>query len=343
MSGAPPNSTPPPGAKPVWGSYGAGGAVAPSHTAQQPGQPSQSSPLAAKAFGDEPLQPLSRRLLQVAGFLSVLLLAVLANSFLNSSEEGSPEAPIALNPVAAAAERVEENSGGRLSLYVIYSSPAFPQPVSAKGGGVYNEETERSRLTFEVTHPITGEQVQMIYIDDGEVEYEGGDVVGEDLPPGKEWVRTLESEKPEEDETPLNMEETMEMLDSSEQVKLVGKESINGKMTRRYRGEVRISELVDVLREKGKDVEADAYERIEGESPTQISAEAWVDRKNLLRRLRMVVPMPGEPGEPLMTVDMRMEFFDYGAKPDIKLPDPDSVVEGPLEEDDDAPSSASVS
>ena len=341
MSGAPPNSTPPPGARPVWGSYGAGGPVAPSRTSQ-PAQSSQPSPLAARAFGDEPLEPLSRRLLQVAGLLSVLLLAVLVNSALNSGEDPL-QGPPQLNPVAAAAERVEQNSGGRLSLFIVYSSPAFPRPISASGGGVYNEETDRSRLTLEMTNPLTGQNMQMVYIDDGEVEYEGGDIVAEALPPGKEWVRTLESEKPEEDETPLNMEESMEMLDSSEKVELVGKESINGKMTRRYRGEVKIGELVDVLREKGKDVEADAYERIEGESPTQISAEAWVDRKNLLRRLRMVVPMPGEPGEPLMTVDMRMDFFDYGAKPDIKVPDPDSVVEGPLDEDDDAPSSASVS
>lgn len=288
------------------------------------------------------LEPLSRRLLQVAGLLTVLLLAVLLNSFLNSGDDPSGES-LKLNPVAKAAERVEQNSGGRLSLYVVYSSPRFPRPITASGGGVYNEETDRTRIALELANPFNGETVHMVQIEDGEVEYEGGDLVADALPPGKDWVRTHESEKPEEDETPLNMEESMQMLDSSEKVELVGRESINGRMTRRYRGEVKIGDLVDVLREKGKDVEADAYERIEGESPTQIRAEAWVDRKDLLRRLRMVVPMPGGSGEPLMTVDMRMDFFAYGTKPDIQLPDPDSVVEGPLDDEEDAPSSASVS
>lgn len=268
----------------------------------------------------------------------MLLVLVLVNSFLNSGGSGSGTR-LELNPVASAAERVERTSGGRLSLYIVYSSPAFPRPIAATGGGAYNEETERSRITLEMSNPLTGAAMRMVQIEDGEVEYEGGDMVQDELPPGKEWVRTSESEEPEEDETPLNMEDSLQMLDSSGEVGLIGRESINGKMTRRYRGEVSIADLVDVLRKKGKGKEADAYERIEGQSPTQISVEGWVDRKKMLRRMRMVMPMPGEPGEPLMTVDMRMDFFAYGAEPDIRLPDPDSVVDGPLE-DEAAPSSS---
>lgn len=335
MSGTPPSSAPPPGSKPVWGSYGAGGATAPSPA-------SEPTRLESLASGGGELEPLSRRLLQVAGLLAVLLLAVLLNSFLNGGEDPA-ETPLALNPVASAAERVENTSGGRLSLFFVYSSPLFPRPISASGGGVYNEKTQRSRLTFEMTNPVTGEGIEMIYIEDGENEYEGGDIVAEALPPGKEWVRTDDSDEPAEDETPLSMDDSLEMMNSSGQVKLVGRESINGKATRRYRGEINLHQLVDFLRNKGKDKEADAYERIEGESPTQISAEGWVDRKNMLRRLRIVMPMPGEPGEPVTTIDMRMDFFAYGTEPDIRIPDPDSVVDGPLDDEEDAPSSASVS
>jgi hypothetical protein len=277
-------------------------------------------------------------------FLALLMLLVVANSFVNSSDSGgtvgtgvaanasaSSEGQPELNPVAAAAEKVEKTSGGRMSLYFVYSSPAAPRPITASGGGIYNEKTGRTRITLEMANPATGDAFRMVQITDGDVEYQGGDDVASVLPPGKEWVRTDKSEK-SEDETPLNIDDSLEMLGSSGDVQMVGRESINGKMTRRYRGEVTIGDLVDVLREKGKDVEADAYERIEGTSPTQISAEAWVDRKSLLRRMRIVVPMPGEEGEPTVTVDMRMDFFDYGAEPDIQLPDPATVVEGPLDE-----------
>lgn len=274
--------------------------------------------------------------------LSLLLLLVLLNSFLNDGSDGAPSAErLELNPVASAAERVEKFAGGRMSLYVVYSSPVLPGPLVAAGSGVFNEETGRSRLTLNMKNPLTGQPMQMLQISDGDVEYEGGDIVAEDLPPGKEWVRT--DEGGEADEDSLNFEDSMELLESPERFELVGRESINGKMTRHFRGEVKIDELIDWFRKQGEDGKAEEYEAIQGVAPTEISAEGWVDRKNLLRRLRMVIPTPSEEGGPPMTIDMRMDFFDFGAQPDIQLPDPDTVVEGPLEDDGAAPAPASVS
>lgn len=292
-------------------------------------------------FGGDRLDPASQRLLRLAGLLSVLLLLVLLNSFLNGGGS-QPGAALELDPVATAADRLEEDTGGRMSLYVVYSSPTLPGPLTASGSGVFNVKTERSRITLNLRNPITGEPMQTIQISDGEVEYDGGDIVAEELPPGKRWVRTEKGEG--DDETDFSFEESMEMLSSSARTKLIGRESINGKMTRRYRGEIKIGDVVEYLRQKGKDTEADAYERIQGVAPTQISAEGWVDGRNLLRRMRMVMPMPGDPGEPPMTIDMRMDFSGFGSEPEIQLPDPDSVVDGPLEDEDSgATAPASVS
>lgn len=324
MSGPPPTSTPPPGASPLWGSHGGGGGNRPAPAPAAGGGPS----------GDGNLTPLSQRLLRAAGLLSVLLVLVLVNAFLHDDESG-----LELNPVAVAAQRVEKIDGGHMSIYIVYSSPQFPGPISASGGGVFNEKTHRNRFSLEFRNPVNGEPVRLVEIDDGDVKYQGGSLVADALPPGKRWVRTNKSDEPEEDETPLNMDESMELLNSSGRVHLVGHESINGKATRRYRGEVQIDDLVDLLREKGKDTEADAYERIEDVSPVQITAEAWVDRKNLPRRMRYVMPMPGDPGEPPMTVDMRMDFFAFGADPDIRIPAASTVVDGPL----DAPPSSATS
>lgn len=271
--------------------------------------------------------------MQGVKFLSLLLVLVLANSFLNGGGDSSAD-QLELNPVASAADRVEKFGGGRMSLYVVYSSPILPGPLVASGSGAYNEETGRSRIALDTTNPLTGQPMHMVQISDGDVEYAGGDIVAEELPPGKEWVRTEEGS---DDENSLSFDDSMELLDSPERFQLVGRESINGKMTRHYRGEVKISELADWLREQGEDAKAAGYEEIEAVTPTEISAEGWVDGKDLLRRLRMVIPMPGEDGGQPMTVDMRMDFFDYGASPDIQIPDPDSVVEGPLEDEGEAP------
>ncbi|HST69470.1 MAG TPA: hypothetical protein VLI94_07405 [Solirubrobacterales bacterium] len=332
MSDTPPTSSPPPGAAPLWGSYdGKGGEPAPAQTAPSAGRTSRRASAIGDLFGYEQLDPPSQRLLKLAGLLAVLLLLVLLNAALNSggsSAAGAPTASPELNPVASAAERVEKFGGGRMSLYIVYSSPGLPGPLTASGSGAYNEETGRSRIALDVKNPLTGAPMRSVQISDGNVEYEGGDIIAEDLPPGKEWVRT----EGEDDETSLSFEDSMELLESPETFQLVGRESINGKTARHYRGEVKINDLVDWLREKGADEKADAYEEIEDVAPTEISAEGWVDGNDLLRRLRMVIPMPGEDGRPPMTIDMRMDFFDYGAKPDIQLPDPASVVDGPLED-----------
>jgi hypothetical protein len=340
-----PTSSPPPGAAPIWGSYGGkGGTPTPAKSTPDSSRASGSRRPGigiSSLFGDEPLEPLSQRLLRLAGLLSVLLLLVLLNSFVNGSEN-SPSEQLELNPVASAAARVDKFSGGRMSLYIVYSSPALPAPLTASGGGAYNGETGRSRITLDINSPITGDSIRSVQLSDGEFEYAGGAVVADELPPGKKWVRTVKGAGGD-DESPMTFEESLEVLGSSAETRLIGRESINGKMTRRYRGEIKISDVVEFLREKGKGTEADAFEQIEGEAPTQISAEGWIDGKNLLRRIRMVLPMPGDPGEPTMTVDMRMDFFDYGAEPNIQLPDPASVVDGPLDEDESAPAPASIS
>lgn len=279
--------------------------------------------------GAESLDPLSRRLLHIAGVLSVLLLLVLANSLFNS---GDGEGPLELDPVAAAAERTEKCPGMRLSAYVTYNFPALGQPISGGGTGVYNAKTERSRFTLDLQGP-NGKAMRFIEINDGDVKYEGGSLVESQLPPGKEWVRTDES-KDSDDEPSLSIDDSLAMLDSSGKPRMVAREPIDGQMTRRYRSEIPIGDLVEILREQGRDEEADAYEEIEGVAATGISAEAWVDGKQMLRRIRMVMPMPaGEPGSPPVSVDMQMDFFDFGAEPVIPLPSPDSVVEGPLDED----------
>lgn len=324
MSEAPPTSSPPPGGGTLWGSHSGGGVPAPPSGSSRP----QPGP------GGDRLEPLSRRLLQVAGGLSMLLLLVLANSFLNDS--GS-EDPLELNPVAAAAERVEKCPGMRATAYVVYSFPGLPRPVTGSGSGAFNVRTERSRFTLDLEGP-NGERMRFVEINDGEVKYEGGGLVEARLPPGKEWVRTDKSD--DSDDPSLSVEDSLAMLDSTGAPQMVARESVNGKMVRRYRSELEIGDLVAILREQGRDEEADAYEGIEGIAPTGISAEAWIDRRNLLRRMRMVLPMPsGEPGEPPVTMDMRMDFFDFGAQPQVQIPDPDRVVEGPLE---DAPSSGSI-
>jgi hypothetical protein len=331
--------------------------------------------LSSQPPNSAPLDPLSQRLLRLAGLLAVLLVLVFVNSLVNSGDDEPPTpaatatappasvsspstpaepargtpapdpAPIDAkpsrsDPVAAAAKRLETTSA-RMSLNAVFSSPALPGPLIASGTGAYNARTGRGRTTLDLTIPNTGEPIRAIEISDDEFEYEGGDSLEGDLPPGKEWVRTKKESG--DDEAEVDFGEAMEMLSSTARTRLLGRESINGTMTRHYRGEITIGELVDFMRKEGKEAKADAYQRLQGRVPTQIRIEGWVDDQNRLRRMRMVMPMPGDPGEPPITGSMQINFFAFGSEPDIQVPDPDTVVEGPLEDDEGAPAPASVS
>lgn len=329
MSGEPPTSSPPPGAAPLWGSHTGHGAPA---ALSQSSRYTRGNRLAA---GASELEPLSRRCLRAAGALSLLLVLVVVNSLLHSGD-ASPFSP---NPVAAAAQRAEKIEGGRFSMYVVFSSPATPRSITATGSGAFDAKTGRNRATMDMSVPGVG-TIHIVEITAGDSQYVKGDPSAS-LPPGKEWVRT-DKNSSQSEQSPLDMEQALGMLGSSGEVRLVGRESIDGTTTRRYRSETPLAAFVEYLREHGDDKIADAYEEIEATSPTGVSAETWIDRKNLPRRFRMVMPMPGGPGRPPLTVDMRMDIFDYGHQPAIQVPDPDSVVDGPLDEGA-APTSASLS
>lgn len=269
------------------------------------------------------LEPLSRRLLKVVAVLSVLLIGVIANSVLHGGENTE------LNPVAAAAERMENCPGFYFSVYVVYSSPALPGPLRARGRGAYNGDTKRTRMTLSVVSPIDGRSLRFVQVNDDTHTYTKNSADSAKLPPDREWVRT---EKDEDDGNGgLDSGKAMQMLSDSGNVRVVGHQSVNGKMTRRYRANISLPKLIELLREEGEDDDADAYENLEGIAPTGVSSEAWVDRKNIVRRMRFVMPTPGKDGDPPMTMDIRMDLFKFGSRPDIQLPDPDTVVDGPLD------------
>jgi hypothetical protein len=82
-----------------------------------------------------------------------------------------------------------------------------------------------------------------------------------------------------------------------------------------------------VGRRCGKDEVADQYEKYAEIATSSPTVEAWVDGNGILRRSRMVMAIPTQPGQPTLTMDMRMEFFDFGARPQISLPDPTRVYD----------------
>lgn len=307
MSDANP-SAPPPGAQPLWGSPQASGGAGRSPARHRP------------AGAGTPLEPLSQRLLRLAGLLSVLLLLVVANSLLHSDENP-------LNPVAVAAERTERAPGSRFDLKVVYSSSALPAPIAGSGHGAANSATGRSRAELHMV--VAGKSIWLETIDDGTSTYTRGNTIGAELPPGKTWLKVEPFLGHSESEAMVGGDtmSPMKMLASTGSVALVSHEKIDGRMTRRYRAVVELSDYAGLLRAEGKDDLADEYEKVAQTMPTPVTSEVWIDRHSLVRRNRIIMTFPTSPGKPPVSMDMVMDLRDFGAEPKISLPDPSQVYD----------------
>lgn len=290
-------SQPPPGAKPLWGGVA--------------GEESRSAP--ALDATSPPLEPLARRLLGLAGLLSVLLIAVVANAILYS--DGNP-----FNPIAAAAVRTQAASGARFSIEAVYTSATLPRPVVAHGAGAYNSRTGRSRAVLEVPSPAGTQKVETVA--DARTVYTRSHAISEGLPPGRPWLGV---------EPWLGRSESAALAGSaadqlsvlravSSDVESLGDEAVRGTPTHRYRSSIELVRYAGLLREEGKAASAHQYEQLAKLMPTPLEVEVWIDDAGMARRLREVMDLPTSPGQPPVTTDLRMDLFGFGAEPKVKLP-----------------------
>jgi hypothetical protein len=285
-----------------------------------PGIPNRSFYTAApEPAPDGPeLTPLSRRLLQAAGVLSLLLILVVLNSLLSGDEE-SPFNP---NPVAAAAERTQQVPGMRFDMWMQIRAGATP-PAAITGKGVYNGQQNLASVAYQATGP-----------EGAPLDFDA--VLGEDgwffrypefadrMPEGKEWVKVQglpgQSDSSKVSESP---ESSLQTLSAAGAVQRTGQARIRGALTTRYRATLTGPAIVAALRSQGKDELADQAESISFAAPMR--ADVFIDEHGMLRRVRTVTTVVAE-GQ-TVTTDMRMDLFDFGIDPNIVVPDDSQVLD----------------
>jgi hypothetical protein len=255
------------------------------------------------------------------GLLSLLLILVVANSFFHSDENP-------LNPIAAAAERTQSQPGARFAMRAVYTSADLPRPMVARGQGAYNTETGLSEATLRIDSPIKG-RVTVESVGDGTAFYMGGSAFASELPDGKEWMKIEPFLGHSQDELALSgngADSSLGALSSvdGDAVRL-GREDVRGVPTQRYRGRISYGAYAALLRDEDKDEIADQIEKYDTLITTPPLAEAWVDDKGVLRRMRMKMTIPA--GQASLTMDMTTELFDFGAHPQIALPDASRVFD----------------
>jgi hypothetical protein len=273
------------------------------------------------SLGGEQLEPLSRRLLQVAGVLSLLLILVVLNSLLNSGGQ-SPFNP---NPVAAAAERTAEVPGMRIAMTMQIESESTP-PVTVTGNGVYNGQANLAEVTY------GGIVVQGKRLEADAILGESGwyfrypQLVGK-MPEGKEWIKLegLPGQKDISAPGVASPDESLQMLRGAGTVRRLGHAKIGHVQTTRYRVTQTPGEIADALRSQGKDELAEVVEQASSQTIGPVRSEVFIDQDGVVRRMR-VTSTTAADGK-TATTKMRMDFSDFGIKPNIVIPDDSRVYD----------------
>jgi hypothetical protein len=256
------------------------------------------------------------RLLQAAGALSLLLILVVVNSFFHSSENP-------LTPVAAAAERTADVDGLRFTMKVRNISEAHPPQID-HGTGALNLQTKLGIVHFNgVTAAGERLQVDMVVAGEEAIYLRSPQLRGK-LPEGKKWAKMDPSLASGEDSVPAESpDSSLGMVAASERVHLSGHSQVRGVRVSRYVTSFDMGEIAADLRAKGEDELAEKCEKSTSQVVGPVRAEVFVDAKGLVRRIhiRMATTISGSPE----TVDSTMDFFDFGAEPEIQVP-PESLV-----------------
>lgn len=206
----------------------------------------------------------------------------------------------------------------------VISAPVRSESFTIRGTGAFDAEG-RSRAILRFRRPGSDELVEMQMVGSEDAMYMSSDLFGS-LPGDRKWMGLdLSSLQGSEAPVPADgdaMGELALLEAVADDVQKLGQEDVRGVSTTRYRGKVDNSERVEQLREEGAE---ELASEIEEGPPLQI--EVWIDADGLVRRMGYVKVEREEGDEKATTMDMRVDFFDFGVEPEIELPDSSEVFD----------------
>jgi hypothetical protein len=192
------------------------------------------------------------------------------------------------------------------------------------GGGVYDGDSGRSRMTMAIQMPSLHGSLQVEAIGDVQTVYLRSPQLSKRLPPGREWIgvdpwlgRTAETAFGGNGDTQAQLEL---LAAASGDTETLGEKDIRSVQTTWYRSTVDLAHYAAILEREGKHTEALRYERFARLVPSATTVEAWIGEDDLLRRARIRTALPDAPSQSSISMDMRIDFFDFGISPIVHLP-----------------------
>jgi hypothetical protein len=229
-----------------------------------------------------------------------------------------------LNAIAAAAEKTQQEPGGRAAMRSIVTVPGKSARFTMTGRLVFDAEGH-TRGVITAPHTVSGGPMKLDVVGDGTTMYMRSSKFGS-LPDGAKWMSLDLSLGEEVDSTTLpdvDARGELALLEGVDNVQKLGKEDVRGISTTHYRGALSVADQVKRARDAGEDNIASVAERHGG--PTRV--DAWIDAEGLVRRMRLISSQAPEQDKGSLTMDMRVDFFDFGFEPEIEVPDQSEVFD----------------
>jgi hypothetical protein len=263
------------------------------------------------------LAPLPRRLLRLAALLGLLLIAVVLNGLLQGGDDADPS-----GGVAEAAARTQQTGGGRITMTATYSRPGGERKITARGHGVYNERSGRSRIA--ITIPAGLSTTKLIAVGDESRVFVRAREIAAELPRGRSWLGMQPWVGGRSDAAAIGGNggaDGLEVLRAAGgEAESLGTAAVRGVSTERWRGRITMSRYAATLRAEGKRKEAKVYAQVAEQVSEPVEVEAWVWPDGLVRRVRTVTTIGAGPGGSGLTMDMVVDLHDLGITPRIPLP-----------------------
>jgi hypothetical protein len=265
--------------------------------------------------------------------------ALIAGTAGCGSEEISPSA------VARAAEATAAVDGARMKVSFGLTLPGLGH-VTVPARGESSMDGKRFGMTFDVsdvarTFGLPGKDlaVELVYADSA-LFVRPPAIDPFRLPGGKRWAKVdlfavaraldfdLEGLAPLVNPDPAAQ---LRLLAASSEFEKVGKETIDGVATTRYRGIMRMRDAVKAVPEAQRERLRAAIDKFlelsDDRKDTAVGFEMWIDGDDQIRRMIQSGTFPMERGEPPAKMTIRMDLTDLGTPIALKAPPAGEVLD----------------
>lgn len=206
-----------------------------------------------------------------------------------------------LNAVAKAAEVTEHEPGGHAAVHTIISRDG--KTIDMTGTMVFDETGNVSGV-FSFPDPKSGRRLKMQMVGDDGAMYMSSGLFGS-LPGGASWMK-FDFSSGEASGAPISstgdVTQGLKLLNAVNDVEKLGSDEVRGVPTTRYRG-------------------------TSGPSDKPLHIEAWIDGDGRVVQTRLVNSPSGHGEGASPRIDMRIDYFDFGPVPPVKVPDPGEVFD----------------